>query len=358
LLVFGVAVALLVAWTGLWFYAAGQAKAEIAAWRERESQAGRQQDCASLSVGGFPLRIEVRCTGARFELEGAPNVKLDLPSALAMVQIYDPRAVISELTGPLNISERSGQTDYVVDWSVGRASVRGLPSQAERGTLAFDALSVRDPGTGGDPVFSARLFELRGHEAAASRPDNPAMETVLKLKDAIAAKIHPAGARPIDADITSVVFGVTDLSAKPLRLKTLPVMLKEWQARNGQIEITKARIQQDDVIAEGTGNLRLTARGGLDGNLQVTIVRIEKIFKMFDIERVMSEGHIGAAVNVLDQLFPGFGGIARQSAGPMAATLGRPSELDGKPATTLPLRFVDGTVFLGPIPVGAVPPLF
>jgi hypothetical protein len=359
-LVLGLVVALVVAWTGLWFHAAAQAKGEIATWRERERQAGRQQDCAALSVSGYPFRIEVRCAGAGFELEGSPTIKLDLPSVLAMVQIYDPKLLISELTGPLNISERRGQTDYVVDWDVGQASMRGLPSSAERGSLLFDALSVRDPGTvGGDPVFSARHFELHGRQAPGARAGNSAIETVLKLKAAIAERIHPAAARPIDAEVTSVLSGINDLSPKPWLIRTWPVTLKEWQARNGEIEITRARIQQDDVIAEGAGTLRLTPRGGLDGNLQVTVVRIEKILRMFNIERVMSEGQIGATLNALDQLIPGLGAIARQSAGPgLAAGLGRPSELDGKPARTLPVRFVDGTVFLGSIAVGVVPPLF
>jgi hypothetical protein len=353
-LVFGLVVALVVAWTGLWFYVAAQVKAEIATWRESERQAGRQQDCASLAVGGYPFRIEVRCAGAGFELEGTPAIKLDLPSVLAMVQIYDPKRLISELTGPLNISERRGQTDYVVNWNVGRASVHGLP-EAERGSLAFDALSVRDPGTvGDDPVFRARHFELHGRQAPGSRADNPAIETVLKLKEAIAEKIHPVAARPIDADVTSVLRGINHLSPKPW-----PVQLKEWQARNGEIEITKARIQQDDVIAVGAGTLRLTPRGGLDGNLQVTIVGIEKLLRMFNLERLMSEGQMGATLDALDRLIPGLGGIARQSAGPgLAAVLGQRSELDGKPATTLPVRFVDGTVFLGPFEVGEVPPLF
>jgi hypothetical protein len=354
-LVFALVVALVVAWTGLWFYIAAQAKAEIASWRESERQAGRSQDCASLSVGGYPFRIEVRCAGASFELEGTPAIKLDLPSALAMVQIYSPKLLISEFTGPLNISDRRGQTYYLVNWNVGRTSMRGLPSELERGSLELDALSVRDPGAvGNDPVFRARHLELHGRQAPGSRADNPAIETVLQLKGAIAEKIHPALARPMDADVTSVVHGLNDLSPKPW-----PVRLKEWQTRNGEIEITKARIQQGDVIAEGAGTLRLTPRGGLDGNLQVTIIGIEAILRMFNLERLMSEGQMGATLNALDQIFPGLGGIARQSAGPgLAAALGQRAQLDGKPATTLPLRFVDGTVLLGPFAVGAVPPLF
>ena len=34
------------------------------------------------------------------------------------------------------------------------------------------------------------------------------------------------------------------------------------------------------------------------------------------------------------------------------------AELEGKKARAFPLRFVDGAVFLGPLKVGQVPPLF
>ncbi len=116
---------------------------------------------------------------------------------------------------------------------------------------------------------------------------------------------------------------------------------------------------QEDVIAVGTGTLKLTPRGGLDGNLQVTVVGIEKVLKMFDIERIMSEGQIGATFSALDRLMPGLGGIARQNAAPgLVAALGQRTVLEGKPAVAFPVRFADGTVFLGPFQVGVVPPLF
>src|SRR5262249_61758067 len=107
----------------------------------------------------------------------------------------------------------------------------------------------------------------------------------------------------------SVVTGLDDISPKPW-----PQRLKQWQARNGQIEITKARLQQEDVIVVGAGTLKLTPRGGLDGNIQVTVVGIEKLLKMFDIERIMSEGQIGATISALDRMIPGLGGRARHDA--------------------------------------------
>jgi hypothetical protein len=354
-LVAGLLVALAVAWTWFWFHIAAQTKVAIAAWQQSERDAGRQQECTSLSVGGYPFRIEVRCAGAAFELEGSPVIKLDLPSALAMVQIYNPSLLMAELTGPLNVSERRGQLDYQVAWDIGRASVRGMPAQMERASMVFDGLSLRDRSSAGnDPIFKARRFELHARQTTGTRAGAPTIETVLRLNQATAERIHPIAARPLDADVTSVLSGLNELTPWPL-----PAALKQWQARNGEIEIIKARIQQDDVIAEGAGTLRLTSRGGLDGDLQVTVVGMEKILRMFNLERLLSEGQIGATLNALDQFLPGLGGIARQSAAPgLAAALGRRGELDGKPATTLALRFVDGTVFLGPVPVGVVPPLF
>jgi hypothetical protein len=38
--------------------------------------------------------------------------------------------------------------------------------------------------------------------------------------------------------------------------------------------------------------------------------------------------------------------------------LGKEATLEGKPARTFPLRFADGAVYLGPLKVGQVPPLF
>jgi len=340
-------------WTGLWFYAAARAKAEMATWRQREAVAGRLQDCASVSVGGYPFRIEVRCGGARFELEGTPTLELRLPLLLAAVQVHDPRLLIGELTGPLEISEPGRPPSYVVGWRRGQASVRGLSPAPEGVSLVLEALAVRDPGIGGDAI-RARRMELAVRRASSSTPDRPLTEIVLRLDAAVADKLHPLAAQPIDADVAAVLRGVDDASPKPW-----PVRFKEWQARDGEIEIVKARVAQEDVIAVGAGTLKLTPRGGLDGNLEVTVVGIEKVLKMLDVERIMSDGQIGATLSALDRLIPGLGGIARQNAAPgLIAALGRRTVLEDKPALTFPLQFADGTVFFGPFPVGEVPPLF
>jgi hypothetical protein len=343
-----------VAWSGLWLYASSRAETEIAAWREREAKAGRAQDCAAQSIGGYPFRIEARCDSATFTLAGTPTLHFKLPSALAVAQLYQPTFAIGEFTGPLEIAEPGGGPSYVADWRLAQASVRVSPPRIERASLALDALSVRAPAiAGNEPVFRAARLELHGREAEGSTPANPVIDTVLRVTAAVADKLHPLAAKPIDGEITARVRGINDISPKPW-----PVRFKEWQAHDGQLEIVKARIQQEDVMAVGAGTLRLTARGGLDGNLQVTVVGIEKVLKMFDIERVMSEGQIGATIDALDRLIPGLGGIARQNTPGIAAALGQRTVLDGKPAASFPLRFADGAILFGPFQVGQIAPLF
>src|SRR5262245_16151693 len=49
-------------WTVLWNYAAAKVDSTIAGWREREAKVGRVYACANQTIGGFPFRIDVRCS--------------------------------------------------------------------------------------------------------------------------------------------------------------------------------------------------------------------------------------------------------------------------------------------------------
>ena len=64
----------------------------------------------------------------------------------------------------------------------------------------------------------------------------------------------------------------------------------------------------------------------------------------------------------LDRLMPGLGGAVRDTANASLIEnlkkMGQPTEIDKKPAIVLPLRFADGSVYLGMMRLGEVPPLF
>jgi hypothetical protein len=179
----------------------------------------------------------------------------------------------------------------------------------------------------------------------------------LRLAGAVAPGLHPLAEEPVDADIAATLHGLADFAPKPW-----PVRFREIQARGGRIEITHARLQQGETLAVAAGTLALTERGTLEGQLQMTMVGIERVLKALDLEQMMSQGEVGQTIDALDRLVPGLGKLARRNATPSViaglGALGQNATLDGKPAVSVPLRFSDGAVLLGPFAIGRVPPLF
>jgi hypothetical protein len=169
-------------------------------------------------------------------------------------------------------------------------------------------------------------------------------------------------ARPFDADIVGVLRGLKNLTPK-----SWPDALRALQAANGRLDITRAQMKQGEVRAVGNGSLSLTPRGALNGELKVTITNFEKLIPLLGIDRMVSQMVPQATLDRLapglDKLVPGLGGVLRGNAsGPAAKAaidaLGARTELDGQSAVTVPLRFSDGAVLLGPFRLTEIPPLY
>ena len=354
---FTLLVALAAIWTGLWFYAASRAEAALAGWREREAKSGRTYECGTQSISGFPFRIEVRCTEPVAELRGkGAQVVLKGADLAMLAQVYQPTLLIGEFKSPMTIADPGQPPAYVVNWSLGQSSMRGTPRAPQRGSLVFDNLRVQRTGSDAT-VLNAKRFELHGRMAEGSAANNPVIDVGLRATAASAPEVHPLAATPIDAEISATLRGLADFAPKPW-----PVRFRELQQRGGRIDIVNARVQQGEVIAVSSGSLSLTERGNLDGQLQMTVVGLEHVLKQLDLEAMVSQGRVGSAIDKLDRLVPGLGNIARKNAGPGILVgldaIGKRTTLDGKPAVSVPLRFVDGRVMLGPFPVGRTPPLF
>lgn len=361
-----------IAWTGVWFYAASQAETLIDGWREREAKAGRQFDCGNRSTGGYPFRIEVRCTNASAALS-APAMDLRLGELLVVGQIYDPKLLIAEFASPMTIAERGRSPSFTARWKLGQASVRGLPEVPQRASLAFDELAIDQPGMPTPALLRARHAELHGRLAGGTVTDDPVIEVVTRLAGTTLQAVHPLLGQIFDADVTARLSGLRDFSPKPW-----PARFREIQAADGRIEIVQSRVQQGELVATVAGQLGLTPRGRLNGELRMVVAGIERIVPALGLDKLLAQGIPQAAVdrfapgvnardvnnvlNSLDRLIPGLSNVARDRAGNVAAVgiaaLGEPATLEGKRAVALPLRFVDGAVFLGPLQVAQTPALF
>ena len=353
-------IALVAGWSLFWKYAAGRAADLIADWRAREATAGRIYGCGSQSIAGYPFRIEVTCSPASAEFRNfAPPLDVKLPRILIAAQIYQPTLLISQFNGPVSIADSGKPPEFEANWTLGQSSVRGLPAAPERVSFVFDGPEL-DHIAGGkrDVWLAAKHLELHARMAEPSDDGKKGIETALRLQQASLPSLHPTAAEPLDAVIDTVLRGVNDFAPKPWRQR-----LRELQAAGGRIEVTQARVSQGDILAVGAGALTLNASGHLDGQIRVTISGVEQFLdKIGAKEMVQTSPALDKLSGALDRLSPGLGNAARQQLGNNLSAginaLGQPATLEGRPAVTLPLRFDDGAMFLGPIPIGKMPALF
>jgi hypothetical protein len=354
-------VALVGGWSWFWHYATGRAETAIAGWRAREAIAGRIYTCGSQTIGGYPFRIEVTCSkAAALFRSNQPPVEVKTGEMLIAAQIYDPTLLITEFHGPLGVAEPGKPPFLEANWTLGQSSVRGTPAAPQRVSLVFDDAKVDRLGNGNRiNVLHAKRIEVHGRIVEGTVTNHPVIEIVTRLRQAAAPTLHPAAARPLDADITAVLRGLNDFSPKPW-----PARFREIQAAGGRIDIADARVQQGETIAVGSGSLGLNANGRLDGQLRVTVAGLEPFLASINAQQtVQNSPDMDKVAGALDRILPGLGGMARQQANNSNFSLGimllgQQTVLEGKQAVTLPLRIDDGTVFLGPIRIGDTPALF
>ncbi|MBV9556162.1 MAG: DUF2125 domain-containing protein [Pseudolabrys sp.] len=319
-------------WTWFWHYASQKAEATIAGWRAREAKVGRIYTCGSQTMGGFPFRIEVLCDRAGAVLRGTePPLEIRAANVHVAAQIYQPNLLISEFRAPVTIGEPGKQPGFVANWKLAQSSVRGTPQAPERVSIVFDDPRL-DRVSPTESLLRGKHMEVHGRIVEGSVTNKPVIEIVLRLAQATAPFAGPLATNPIDADVNFVLRGLSDFSPKPW-----PQRFREIQGAGGRIDIVSARLAQGDTVAVGGGALTLNNRGRLDGQLNVTVAGVESF--------------INAVSNATRQR-SGF------SLSLGLGLLGGNATLEGRKAINLPLRFNDGAIFLGPIPIGQAPALF
>lgn len=346
-------------WSAFWLYASDRAQQAIEGWRAREAKAGRIYSCGTQTIGGFPFRIEFDCEHLSATFRGQLPLEIQGKRTLVAAQIYDPTLLIGEFSGPLTIADPGKTPSFIANWSLGQSSVRGTPRAPERVSLVFDGPVLEHVNARArQAILRAKHIEIHGRIAEGSVTDKPVIETVLRFEQASMPAFHPATVQPMNAEITAILRGLNDFMPK-----TWPARFREIQAAGGRIDIAQARIEQGEILAVGEGALSLNASGHLQGQLRVTVAGLDHFLAKIGAQRmVQNSPTVDKLAGALNRLVPGLGQVAREQAGANISAginmLGEQTTLEGQPAVTMPLRFDDGAVFLGPIPIGKTPALF
>jgi hypothetical protein len=345
-------------WTVFWFYASSTAQATLTQWREQEARLGRTYTCGSQSAGGYPFRLEVRCDDATVEMRAfQPALLIAAKSFLVVAQVYDPTLLIGEVTGPLTITEAAGREALVASWRLAQISVRGRPNAPERVSIVADDLRVERAREGGPQLAAAAHVELHGRADPGSTSNNPAADLVVRFSGATLPAARGLAAQPADAEVTAVLRGLRSFAPRPM-----PTMLRELQANGGRLEVSSARLQQGDTIVQANGSVGLSPAGRLDGTMTVAIAGFDKFMASLGSLPKAAPAQSSPnlpALTAFDRLAPALGGAGRdQIAAGLLGLLGERTVLEGKPAVTMQLRLSDGAAYLGPIPLGQIPPLY
>src|SRR5215475_10736458 len=218
-LAFAVLVVIAAAWSVFWVMAARRADAVITAWLQDEARRGRIHGCGSRTSGGYPFRIEVRCTDPSTQLTTAqPPRVLKAKELRGVAQVYDPGLIIAEISGRLSV--------------------------------VFDGLSLeRVDGERPETWAAANHLEFHMRRDPAAPSDKPRIDFAAQMAGATVPGAPLLRGKPLDGEVTALVSGLNDLTAKPV-----PRHLKEWQAAGGRLEVTRLRLQQGDAVAVAAGD--------------------------------------------------------------------------------------------------------
>jgi hypothetical protein len=257
------------AWSVGWFLVRDRAVARLDAWLAAEVGAGRQWTCRDRTIGGYPFRLEIVC--ASLDLQRGP-VTATLGRVEAVAQVYQPRHVITEIEGPLHLTD--GRVAVEGTWQLLETSLRGSANGLERASLVAEAPRVRITGAAATELnLSSQHLEShlrpspgRGAEGAYDVAIS-ALQADLPGLDALIGGSEPAN---IQVDLTAT-------QAQGFRGRPVLDEVERWRGAGGKLDILLLSLAKGTHRMEAKGELRLDDLHRPAGTLDVSATGLDGV---------------------------------------------------------------------------------
>ena len=328
-----VLVVLLAAYVAYWAYVVSAITDAVMAMKERPSGGAPRVDFTELNVGGFPFRIEIAATAVRIE---SADVQFSVARLDAYLQPYDLGHIVLRVGGevslnvvrrdergapaPLRIegTPKSFLASYIVD--------EDGPARLDVAVNEF-AGSLTD-GANAPVSLTANLAEIHLRRA----PDGAnATDLVAKLEN---ATVGP-GIEMLLGQTISRAFLETRLQNLALPALQSADYVRAWAQSGGRADVTASQLLWGGVDIEAKGAFALDAMRHLEGRMDTGIIGYDAL---------------------LDKLFAA-GRINMNERSLLSDTLGIVAAMGGGRAS-IPFNFARGKIFLGPVAIGELRPLF
>jgi hypothetical protein len=314
----GAVVFVCVAWTAGWFFIAIKAREAVDQLALADGEAAPRVTCDTLNVSGFPFRIDLACQGATVV---SGDITAKMAELRASVLVYRPTHAILSGLAPVDVEDAFTGSRNRLDFAGLEGSVRlegwrlaRVSVVAEQPAWFDTSFEPRQQGEAERAEFHL-VDQPEGHDAAAGTAVLRALTRVTRASMPVFG--IDGGEAVIEADITGVPDDVRQLAE--------PDMVRQWQARDGEIALKQADGTAGVRSVSATGTLALDPAGRLQGQLRLGSRGIAEL--------------IGPMLP--EQIRP--------------LVLGAPNA-DGSYSQTLNAR--GGVVFAGFVPLTTVPPLF
>lgn len=306
------------AWCAAWFVVRSRTVAALDAWVAAERANGRDWSCPDRSVGGFPFRIAVECPSLSLTRS---DLAIVFGRGVAVAQVYQPRLIIAEASGPLRLN--GGTVDTEATWRLMQASIRTTPGGFERVSVVLDEPRIRVTGLGGDDM-SAMAKHLETHlRPGPTQGTSNSYQANLRLDGATSPELAALlGPEPADVTVDAKVSPAAGNAAG-----SLVEAVERWREAGGRIELDDLRFAKGPTRLQGTGELALDELHRPTGRIEASGAGIE--------------GLLGPLMGPRAGLI----GVLLAGAKPSKPLPSAAPELKPLP----PLKLEGGRVFLGPL---------
>ncbi|MBT3532605.1 MAG: DUF2125 domain-containing protein [Rhodospirillaceae bacterium] len=328
----GVVIAVVAAWTGVWFYIAGEVRQQTQASADQITDTYKASH-GGFVIGGYPFRIRVDISRPRLDLrDNSSGFLWETDDVSGVRHLWQPRHILLDLSGQhrFTLAHDGAWYRLELDNSEAMASVQ-TDAAGQMGRLSLD---IKEPLLGYSLVpaleetlqAAGRARRLQIH--ARMTPDASGDIDValrgdgLEIGEGVLPDHLAAVSRTIPLlDLQTTVTGLSDHGPS-----TTPIA--QWRDDGGTIEVRRFHLQWGDMELTASGSLALDERMRPIGALTARIKGHDQLLDIAVATKSMDKNGAIAARAVLGLLAAAGGGVL-----------------------SVPVRLQDGQLFLGPAAV-------
>jgi hypothetical protein len=324
---FALALLVIIAWSAVWLWARGEARARMDAAVADLKQAGYAISWQERGIGGYPFRLNVTLSGAR--VREPSGWGLEAPVLEAQAYMHAPGhwmlgapqglTFVRPLGGPVAV--RGGPI---------RASLKDLDKRPPSFSLQGEKLTFQ-PAAGAQP-FGLETADLVEFHLRPGPDDEGLVAAEVKNGKARLSGLFGriAGDKPI-----SIVWNSRMTKMSAFEGEDWPAAVRRWSDAGGQMRVVQGGVTAGEaILGSNAGTLNVGIDGRLRGMLDVTLQQAP-----------MALGAMGQT------------GVIRPEAADAAAAVAAARQGAGEAARAT-INFQAGQTTLGPVAIGPAPKVY